>query len=631
VSGIDGLSDAGALRTSLKEASPLRPVGDAHASPGQFVVGLGSPQWFIGSDYTQATRTSGLFPTSPDVSNATFPTHEAVATILMSSYNTTLGMDLPPWDPAVVNQYYNDTLPSSWPHPSLLGVGVTVDGVTPPAPGTFNNVNDSTGDEIENSLDLEMVGSLAPGALVANFYFSSTVYLGTTQGDWGPIADDFAQTLAQALDYSYPNATLAAVTNSYGLPDLNDSMWDAELVNAATTGVTVLAASGDQGNAPNDLSGRFQGQWPTWPGTAAGNTSGTIAVGGASMTLAGVPTGTYVEGGTLPDSYDASVSGIQSEVAWYSVGANVTGTEGGASVLTPEPSWQFDSAAQPAIVNMTLLQNLNRLDRAEPDLAGPANNTISYVLAYNGTLYFTVLEGTSIASPVLAGMLASAAAVAGHRFGFLDPELYRIGSYFALNPGLADPFENVSSGHNYLFTAQPGWDALTGWGTVDAVNLVAADANATIAGFQDTKPEPGLPASHGSNASPFAGYYVPILIAVGVLFTVLLVLVIVLSARRHRREPGYPVPPPGASHYPSSPPYPGGTGQTVYPYGPAPTYPASGPGQPLPSSPTSPASPWEWGAGSYPATPPPPPTFDCPFCGQPRPAEAGRCPHCGAF
>ncbi|MGA7924145.1 MAG: protease pro-enzyme activation domain-containing protein, partial [Thermoplasmata archaeon] len=145
VTGISGLSDYGAagLTVPLATGHVARPVREAE--PSSFVLGPGgSPQWFVGSDFTQAYNASELFPPSTRVANATFPTHEAVATILMSSYNATNNVDLPPFDPAVVAQYFNDTFPSSWPHPVVGGVPVTIDGVTPPPPGSLGLYNDST-------------------------------------------------------------------------------------------------------------------------------------------------------------------------------------------------------------------------------------------------------------------------------------------------------------------------------------------------------------------------------------------------------------------------------------------------------------------------------------------------------
>ena len=611
VGGIGGLSDVAnlAFTTAVRPESARAPV----RGPASFVLdgtsGLSEP-WFFGSDFASAYRASSLFPPSTAVANATFPTGEAVATLLMSGYNQTYNTDLPPFDPAVVDAYYNDTFPSGWPHPVVQGQPVTVSGLTPPVPGYFNGINDTTENSVENCLDLEMAGSLAPGARLVNFYFSGSILAAPSSNPTnGDLADAFAETLSAALSYNYSPARLAVVSGSFGLPDVNDSLWNTELQVAQVLGVTVLAASGDQGNAPIDASGRFQGQWPTWPGTAAFDTTGTVAVGGLTPTLSGVPTSTF-NGSELNASFDSSVTGVTSATAWYDTFGgygNLSGSEGGASPVYGEPAWQFRSAAQPAIVNATVLEGLSSLGRSEPDLAFPANSTVAYILRNASGIYFQVLEGTSIAAPVFAGMLASAAAVDGHSFGYLDPELYRIGSYYAAAPtDPTNPYEDVTTGANYVFSAAPGWDAITGWGALDAVRFLAADANPAVSNYNYTGPTPGLPpfappVTYGTTS-------VWLLALVGIAVAVAVILVISLG------RPKTP-PPPAYSYAPGSYP-PGGSGTTVPPgaAGPPPSWP-QGYGPPAP--------------GPGPLPPAAPHSFLCPYCGAPRPAEPTRCPFCG--
>lgn len=597
VRGIGGLSDLANGHLSLALAPLTAPA--RWKGPGSFVVdgssGLNEP-WFFGSDFASAYRTTGLYPPSTSVPNATYPSGEAIATLLMSGYNVTFNADLPPFDPAVVEGYFNATFGPGWPMPVVGGQPVTVNGVTPPTPGAYNVSQDSTDNSVENSLDLEMAGSLAPGARLENFYFAgSLLEAPSANPSNGDLADDFAQTLAAALSFNYSPARLAAVSGSFGLPDLNDSLWNTELSVAQAMGVTVVAASGDQGNAPPVASGRFQGQWPTWPGTAAFNATGTLALGGLTPTLSGTPTSTF-NGTELNATFDPTVTGVASAAAWYDTFpgfGNLSGTEGGASPVIGEPYWQAHSAAQPAIVNATVQQGAATLGRSEPDLALPANETVAFTLENSSGLYFQVLEGTSVAAPLFAGMVAAIAAVEGHPLGYLDPELYRIASYYAAQPSApGDPFQDVTQGGNYYFSAAGGWDATTGWGGVDAVALLLADENATVAGYTYTGAVPGLPPPLSSPIT----YGTPSLwlfAVIGIAVTIAVILVISVG---RSKPPGTPVPPYGA--WSGAPP--AGYGE------PAP--PPPGPG-PLPSR--------------------PPHTFLCPYCGAPRPAEPTRCPNCG--
>jgi subtilase family serine protease len=499
VSGIDGLNDSTELEAQASLFGQLhRDLATAHrASLSEFVADPNdSAQLAVGSDLDQVYGVTGLFPGAP-TPNATFANHEAIATLLFSSYNLTVSRDLPPFDPTVLTQFFNSTLPPAWPQPNISGVPITINGVTAPAPGSLENLSDDSLSEAENSLDLEMAGSAAPGADLVNFYIPQSQFLsvgpsGTPNSD---LADAMADALGTALNYSYGSARLVAVSNSYGLPDLNDSLWNVELEHAAAMGVSVLAASGDQGDAPDGQTGRDQGSTPVWPATSAFESSGVLAVGGTSLTLLGPPTSTFESPNPLNLSYDGNITGYSGESVWYTTAGGVdAGSEGGVSTVYAEPAWERGSAAQPTIVNATLEQGASALGRAVPDAALDANDLID-VYANNSTgTYFSIVSGTSASSPYLAGVLAECAAVAGHPFGYLDPLWYRIGSFFGSNPSNStNPFHEVVNGSNYLFSAGPGWNAATGWGSINATRLLAALDSPAIANFTYSGPSPGLP------------------------------------------------------------------------------------------------------------------------------------------
>ncbi|HTT73839.1 MAG TPA: protease pro-enzyme activation domain-containing protein [Thermoplasmata archaeon] len=596
VTGIGGLSNAAdpALSYEMTASAPV-PLTDPATAPAYIEGNTSGAQWFLGSDFTEALGASELLA-GGDVLNATYPTHVAVATLLASGWNESTGTDLAPFDPTVVDWYLEHTLGPGWPVSNVTGVPVTLDGLTPPPPGPYTGLNDSTLDQVENCLDLEMAGSLAPGAPLYNFYFSGSLVTGSaTLGD---IADDFGYELGAALNYSYGAAGLAAVSASFGLPDTTDAIWDAGLAKAAATGVTISVASGDQGNAPDSLTGRATGPWPSWPASAAFNTSGAIAVGGVSLTLSGVPAGWYNETGGFVVEFDGNITGIRNVVTWYDTlggPGEYAGSEGGLSTVYAEPSWQFHSAAQPAIASAAATQGLGVLDRAEPDVAFPANTTIVTVFANaTGAIFGELLEGTSIAAPTFAGLVADEVAVRSDNslatfrpLGYLDPALYASASFYAAHPSVpTSPFLDVVEGNNYVFAAAAGWDPTTGWGTLEAVPLLAMLYNGTITGYVYTGPTPGIPPSSGGSSFPWAT--VEIIFGVGVAVAVVLVLVLVRPSRPK------PAAVPWGAHAPSPPPA----------------------APPLPPA----APPGSAGA-----------TFQCPYCGTARPAEPVRCPQCGAL
>ncbi len=600
VAGIDGLSSApqpGGLVPGLQVVAAPTASG---ARP-QFVEwGSTGIDWYIGTDYAQAYGAAELLPgNASSVPHAAYPTGVAIATLLASGYNEPTSTSLPPWDPAVVDAYFNETFPSGWPLPSIRGEPVPVPGEPlPPAPGPSGGLADSFNYVTENALDLEMAGSLAPGASLYNFYFNSKILTDPFASSLEAVAGYLADDLGAALNYTgYGGQRLAAVSCSFGLPDVVSGQWDAELTKAAAMGVSVLGATGDQGDAPEGTNIRNETAAPLWPATVAFNTSGVIAVGGESVVLSGTPTGRYtgLRDVALSSPYDATVGGISSAVAW-SNGERApdayAGTEGGTTLNYSEPYWQFHSAAQPPIVNATEREGYARLGRAEPDVAFAANDTI----AYNGTNAtgaptFVVLEGTSIAAPVFAGLLADVVAVENASavkrvtgVGFIDPTLYRIASYYAQHPSAAgDPFRAVAEGRNYEFAAAPGWNPTTGWGSLSGPLLLKALANSTLVNYTYTGPTPGLPTGAAPPLSTLA-----IIAIAGAAVGVVILATVALSASRRR-----PAPPP------------------VDPFAPiAPTLPAAYAVRP----PTAPFA-----------------TFSCPYCGAPRPSEPGHCPNCGAM
>ena len=597
VDGVGGLSD---VSTARFVASGLASTLEAPAVPSRLAEfahdNVSGEDWFVGSDYAQLYGATQLFPGTGSVPNATYPESVAIATLLVSGYNDTLNENLPPWDPAVVQAYFNGTLGPGWPFSSLTGVPIPVAAVLPPLPGPYGNVNDSSGYETENSLDLEMAGSLAPGASLYNFYFAASLLTGSVTD--GNVADYFATALAAAVAYPYGPQHLAAVSCSFGLPDLEDAAWDAALTTAALNGVTVVSASGDQGNAPDSLTGRTDGPWPVWPASDAMDTLGALSVGGVSLSVTGNAS-MYFNGTSLNLSYDPEVGALSGVSAWYDttdVSGQVAGTEGGVSTVYPEPPWQFRSAAEWPIVNATLEQKGSTLGRSGPDVAMPGNVTIATVAAdLSGNIYFDVLEGTSIAAPVLAGVLADVIAVENNgssggwtSLGFLDPLIYQFGSYFVTHPGATgDPFYDVTAGENYVFSAGTGWDATTGWGMVEAPWFLSALHNETLLSYVYSGPTPVLPIVP---SGPTGNIPWPVIFAIFAVGIVVAIVLVAVAARPSRAQSKPPVVPWGAQGGGSPP-----NGVPGYP-------------------------------GTHPGA-----TFLCPYCGAIRPAEPVRCPQCGAL
>lgn len=135
----------------------------------------------------------------------------------------------------------------------------------------------------------------------------------------------------------------------------------------------------------------------------------------------------------------------------------------GFSDYFARPDYQEEAVSQYLAQNNNFSQYtglFNTLGRAYPDIAAQG---VSYSTVWNGSI--VPVDGTSASTPAAAAIVAlvnDALLNAGRNtLGFLNPWLYQ-GGYEAFNDivsGSADGCEVKG------FTAGPGWDAVTGYGT----------------------------------------------------------------------------------------------------------------------------------------------------------------------
>lgn len=78
-----------------------------------------------------------------------------------------------------------------------------------------------------------------------------------------------------------------------------------------------------------------------------------------------------------------------------------------------------------------------------------------------------MIGGTSAVAPLWAGLIALMNQKLSHPVGFLNPLIHQplVGK---------DSFRDISSGDNGAYSAKPGWDACTGWGTPNGAKLLQA-------------------------------------------------------------------------------------------------------------------------------------------------------------
>ena len=421
ISGISGLNDSSSLYLS-----PL-------------FVDSGTTQYVTGTDFQQAYDLRSIYNANG------YPTNETIATILWSG-NNSLGQPVAPFVPSDIYAYYSSVIPSGEPIPHVYGYPVL--GALPPGPSA---ATDSTEANIESTLDLEMAGSTAPGANIVEVYGPAPTLTDVDAAFASILNPDYNSTVDSALN----NVTV--ISNSWGCStNTNNTAWMQDEEEAAARGITVLAASGDDGDKSSNI--------PSFPASMAYNNFGTVAVGGLQENLSGF------------QSYNGTgTTGISSASVWYNTPSAGDGSQGGVSSIFPEPVWQVNSSDANAIIHEFSPETGVSSGRATPDIAADGANMLMYVTLDTGfapTSGFVEVWGTSIASPLTAGLIASIVHYEGSGEGFMDPIIYKLGQeeykdQFRDFP----PFYSVYNGSNALFPAEHGYSLSVGWGSINAYNF----------------------------------------------------------------------------------------------------------------------------------------------------------------
>ena len=298
---------------------------------------------------------------------------------------------------------------------SGLGVGsptvvaVSVDQATNSPTGSAD------GPDGEVMLDIEVVGAIAPQAKIAAYFAPNT--------DAG-----FLDAITTAVHDTTNKPSVISI--SWGGPE---SSWTAQAMTAmdeafqaaATMGITVCVASGDNGSS----DGVASGDHVDFPASS----SFALACGGTSL--------------------HGSQNTITSEAVWND-GSAGGASGGGISTFFALPTWQSGLSAHKATgtaVSLTM--------RGVPDVAGDADPETGYNVRVDGS--DTVIGGTSAVAPLWAGLIARINGVTGKPAGYVNPLLY----------GKTSALRDITTGNNGDFEATTGWDACTGLGSPNGTSL----------------------------------------------------------------------------------------------------------------------------------------------------------------
>jgi subtilase family serine protease len=325
-------------------------------------------------------------------------------------------------------------------------------------PGIFNKpqgpAQDPQGWYGEETLDVEAVHGMAPAAKI--------VYVG---------APNNYRDLDAAVNHVVDRQLAQIVTNSYGFPTellppgyikpLNDTF-----IQAAAEGIGVYFSSGDNG----DETARFGFATPDWPAVSPWVT----AVGGTALGV-GQANDRVLETGWGTSNYSCNVTSLVCTRAGWLYGAG-----GGVSRIFPKPSYQ---------------SALSVSGRAIPDVGALGDPQTGLLIGQtqtfrSGPAYGEYrIGGTSLSSPIFAGLMALADQRAGHPHGFANPVFYaNAGSFYdVLSVKTAVARRNFNNNEDatggtsdFLRTFDdysgsptqhtgPGWDNVTGLGTPSGI------------------------------------------------------------------------------------------------------------------------------------------------------------------
>ena len=325
----------------------------------------------------------------------------------------------------------------------------------PPAPYSCPGGLDSLA--IENALDVEWAHAIAPGANIVLLLWSN--HQGASRPDEncglydidGGVSYVVNEHLGNIVSISYGGSELGDVseTASQIIDDQNYERQAHQTFQYATQqGITILAATGDEGATNHNDFSHPDSVWPTRNTSWPASDPAILAVGGTLLQLQD-ESGTY-----------------GSERAWQE-GAFGAGGGGLSSVFT-EPAYQ---QTQPN-------QDLFAGKRAIPDVSFPADDFALYspfLPNYLGNRNakwnnWGIIGGTSLSTPCWAGMIAILNQMRGGPSGDLHAALYSL-------RGVG--FHDITSGDNSFggvqgYSATGGYDLATGWGSPVANRLLPA-------------------------------------------------------------------------------------------------------------------------------------------------------------
>lgn len=291
-------------------------------------------------------------------------------------------------------------------------VGIdTPEIVTVGKPEALSEIND-----LEVTLDLQLAGALAPKAKLVVYYGHDI------------ISAVKAALYDQKNKPSVLSISWAGAESNYSQAQVNEM--NQLFYQAALLGITIVAASGDQGayNKKNYPNVNLPASSP-W----------VLACGGSTL---------FIE--------------QNKEIIWNELAIQQGATGGGFSNLYPLSPYQRIAVECYLKQYPALGYYYHR--QGVPDVAANADSKTGYLVRFNGKLF--PVGGTSASTPVWAALIARLNQALGHRLGFIHTHLYQLMGSKA--------FKQIPLGNNGYYGGGYGWNPATGLGAPQGKQLLEA-------------------------------------------------------------------------------------------------------------------------------------------------------------
>jgi kumamolisin len=297
--------------------------------------------------------------------------------------------------------------------------------------------------DIEVLLDMEVAGSVAPGAELFMYFVKGGNDAQVLLGISAAVHDNATDLSVMSLSFGgpeYDSTTMGSGPGTAAVSQYQNNVNDL-FETAGHLGITVCVATGDSASAgePQDWDGKAHAGFPA-------SSPYALACGGTHIVTA--------------------TPGKPAEEVWHPQ-ANV-GSGGGISRYYPVPDYQKNVVTQKAVNPPGPF-----VGRGIPDVCADAAQESGYKVLCDGVWYpdstggTPPIGGTSASTPLWAGLIALLNQCLQTRLGFVTPLLYKIGSP-------SNALLDVAKGNNGDYSAGRGWDACTGLGSPNGVELLSA-------------------------------------------------------------------------------------------------------------------------------------------------------------